>query len=410
MNFSDLIKLMEDEFGIDVQADIARELDVTPQTLNNWKVRNRVPFKYVKKINKRIKKKQINQFPNSAPLFYSSPNISEDDNSDSIFNYIILLIIDIKKNAFIFIFFIMLFLCGGLIKHKFYSTPLYMSTATIFPTQESSNLSNTIGNLSKSFGMNVGGNNISLNSLEMIPQIITSKSFALKILNREFNSSVHGKSKKLINILSYKNDLSANKLSTRDTVSFISSFISKNIKILRSDGPNTIKFGTYFYEPDLAKILAESIIDELNSFFKENKKSKNFSKKLFINDRSSQVFAELTKKENKLKEFREKNRNISSSPELLLEQTRMIRDVEVQSQLYITLLSQYELVSIDESEDIDFLEILNPPFAPTSRIAPILTNTLVTFLILGVLFGVIIVYIYNGKLINYYKYLLKEFY
>ena len=410
MNFSDLIKLMEDEFGIDVQADIARELDVTPQTLNNWKVRNRVPFKYVKKINKRIKKKQINQFPNSAPLFYSSPNISNDNNSDSIFSYIILLIIDIKKNAFMFIFVVMLFLCGGLIKHAFYSTPLFESTATIFPTQESSNLSNSIANLSKSFGMNVGGNNISLNSLEMIPQIITSKSFALKILIRDFNSSVHGKSKKLINILSYKNDLSANKLSNMDTARFISSFINNNIKILRSDGPNTIKFGTYFYEPDLAKILAESIIDELNLFFKENKKSKNFSKKLFINDRSSQVFAELTKKENKLKEFREKNRNISSSPELLLEQTRMIRDVEVQSQLYITLLSQYELVSIDESEDIDFLEILNPPFVPTSTIAPILSNTIVVSLILGVLCGIIIIYVYNGKLINYYRYLSKEFF
>ena len=64
----------------------------------------------------------------------------------------------------------------------------------------------------------------------MIPQIITSKSFALKILNRDFNSSIHGKSKKLINILSYKNDLSANKLSNRDTViSFhhLSQIISK---------------------------------------------------------------------------------------------------------------------------------------------------------------------------------------
>ena len=49
MNFSDLIKLMEEEFGIDVQADIARELDVTPQTLNNWKVRNRVPLNMSKK-------------------------------------------------------------------------------------------------------------------------------------------------------------------------------------------------------------------------------------------------------------------------------------------------------------------------------------------------------------------------
>ena len=148
MNFSDLIKLMEEEFGIDVQADIARELDVTPQTLNNWKVRNRVPFKYVKKINKRIKKKQINQFPNSAPLFYSNPNISKDYNSDSIFNYIIILIIDIKKNAFIFIFFVMLFLFGGLIKQNFillhyicqqlqYSQhknhPIYQITLQIYP-------------------------------------------------------------------------------------------------------------------------------------------------------------------------------------------------------------------------------------------------------------------------------------
>ena len=88
----------------------------------------------------------------------------------------------------------------------------------------------------------------------------------------------------------------------------------------------------------------------------------------------------------------------------------MIRDVEVQSQLYITLLSQYELVSIDESEDIDFIEILNPPFVPTSRISPILVNNLVISLILGVLCGIIIVYVYNGKLIKYYKYLLREFY
>ena len=35
------------EFRINFQADIAREL-ITPQTLNNWKIRD-VPYKYVKK-------------------------------------------------------------------------------------------------------------------------------------------------------------------------------------------------------------------------------------------------------------------------------------------------------------------------------------------------------------------------
>ena len=31
-------------------ADIARELDVTPQVVSNWKSRNIVPYKYVRKV------------------------------------------------------------------------------------------------------------------------------------------------------------------------------------------------------------------------------------------------------------------------------------------------------------------------------------------------------------------------
>ena len=54
MKFQELLKFMKDEFDIDVQADIARELEVTPQTLNNWKIRGNVPYKYVKKIKKKF--------------------------------------------------------------------------------------------------------------------------------------------------------------------------------------------------------------------------------------------------------------------------------------------------------------------------------------------------------------------
>ena len=56
MKFDELLKLMQKEFGINFQADIARELDVTPQTLNNWKIRDNVPYKYVKKIKRKLNK------------------------------------------------------------------------------------------------------------------------------------------------------------------------------------------------------------------------------------------------------------------------------------------------------------------------------------------------------------------
>ena len=81
----------------------------------------------------------------------------------------------------------------------------------------------------------------------------------------------------------------------------------------------------------------------------------------------------------------------------MLEQTRLIRNVEVQSQLYITLLSQYELVSIEESENFSFIEILDGPFVPTSKIYPILSEIIAYNLIFGFLFCVLVAYIHNGK-------------
>ena len=83
---------------------------------------------------------------------------------------------------------------------------------------------------------------------------------------------------------------------------------------------------------------------------------------------------QLSIEENILKTFREKNRNINSSPELLLEQTRLMRQVEVQSQTYITLLTQFELVTVEENEDSPIIEVFDPPFVPIKRLSPILLN------------------------------------
>ena len=48
MKFTELLKLLERHYGTERLADIAKELDVTPQVVNNWKIRNHVPYKYIK--------------------------------------------------------------------------------------------------------------------------------------------------------------------------------------------------------------------------------------------------------------------------------------------------------------------------------------------------------------------------
>ena len=50
MKFSELQELLKEHLDIDHLADIARELDVSPQAVSNWKTRDKVPYKYVVKI------------------------------------------------------------------------------------------------------------------------------------------------------------------------------------------------------------------------------------------------------------------------------------------------------------------------------------------------------------------------
>ena len=60
MNFNELKQILEDELGVVHLSDIARELGVSPQTVNNWKNRDTIPYKYIKKV-KNIQAKKIKQ-------------------------------------------------------------------------------------------------------------------------------------------------------------------------------------------------------------------------------------------------------------------------------------------------------------------------------------------------------------
>ena len=60
MNFNELKQILEDELGVIHLSDIARELGVSPQTVNNWKNRDSIPYKYIKKV-KNIQAKEATQ-------------------------------------------------------------------------------------------------------------------------------------------------------------------------------------------------------------------------------------------------------------------------------------------------------------------------------------------------------------
>ena len=71
----------------------------------------------------------------------------------------------------------------------------------------------------------------------------------------------------------------------------------------------------------------------------------------FIEERISDIEKDLVMTEENLRSFREQNRIISNSPNLLLMEDRYVREVEVLKNLFITLKNQLELVKVQEVEN-----------------------------------------------------------
>ena len=106
-------------------------------------------------------------------------------------------------------------------------------------------------------------------------------------------------------------------------------------------------------------------------------------KKYFIKNRLDDIKAGLRSSEEQLKNFRINNRSISSSPGLLLEQSRLIREVEVQTQVYITLKQEFEMVKIEEIDISTIVQVLDPPETPLNKFKPNSTKTKLVFILMG---------------------------
>ena len=101
-----------------------------------------------------------------------------------------------------------------------------------------------------------------------------------------------------------------------------------------------------------------------------NKTNRVRQKRLFIEERLSEVSPELKKMEKELREFREFNRNISGSPYLEMKVQEMGREIDLQNSLYVTLKTQHEKAKIDEIERDDMVQIIDGPNIPAKLTFP----------------------------------------
>jgi len=405
MNFSELEQLMSSR-GVTTLAEISRALNTTPQAVSNWKARNQVPHHVVAKLNQSslppvgspsIDDTQSPVTRHSSPItHYASPNIFEEDTislSD------ILLTMAEQLKVIVLTTFISVFLTFTYV--KFIQAPQYVSWATVLlPSNSGGNLGGLAG-LASQFGVNVPmGATADLSSPSFYPELLRSRTFAEKIIDKEFYLEKYGKKQSLLAILTH-GDKAPNVNQDRLIANAVSIL---NAEVLAFDQNLKSKFSVIKVtteDPIFAKELADVVLAELEALNRYFKSETVSEKNTFIENRIASVEGDLKSSETRLKEFNERNRQISS-PALQLEQDRFARDVEIQKGIYLTLKQQLELAKIEEVQETSIVQVLDKPqiaLGPSNKnlkLNVLLAGFLGVFL--GIIFGFVRSYIDNNNM------------
>tara|TARA_Y100001935_G_scaffold255364_1_gene267969 strand:- start:1022 stop:2455 length:1434 start_codon:yes stop_codon:yes gene_type:complete len=372
VRFEEFEKLMYEK-GIYTLAEIARSLDTTPQAVSNWKSRDQVPYhveaKFVKNTN--------------PTTLTESASISMSNQEDKISLSDILLVLSQQIKIIFLVPFVIVFLTFTYV--MFIQKPLFTCEAKILLPSSQSGASGGLAGLASQFGVTVPqGVKQDLSNPSMLPDLLLSRTFAEKILPIKFYSAEFDKKLSLISILSESTESSSKLINDVRIKSRAISNLSSMIEFEKSK-TNTFNYIRVTTErPQFSKELLTIIIkklEELNRFYK----NKSVVEKIdFIDNRIKSVKNDLEKQEKELKLFREQNRQISSSPSLQLLQDRLLRNVEIQKDIFLTLKQQLELAKIEEVQEASIFQVLDEPQLPLS---PSNKNLIFNIVLAGI-FGV----------------------
>lgn len=247
----------------------------------------------------------------------------------------------------------------------------YTSQATILPTGSGNSLSD-FSSAASLIGLSIpdfSGDGATKD--ELIPDIVYSETMLKEIINIKWKYNVYDSLVSLYTI--FEVDLDEKELLPERARE------EALIKILRTNVINfskdkrsniTTAYVTIPGDPFLAKEILEKILEKLESYFKNIRKTKSTAEKEFLEVRLQDVYNELVINERKLSEFELKNKSWQSSPELHVEWKNISREVTVSNSLWAELRKQYELIKLNVEKEKITIEVLDAPNIPSKKSGP----------------------------------------
>lgn len=242
----------------------------------------------------------------------------------------------------------------------FIAKPKYESTVSILPNESlSQSFLGQLGGVASLAGISLSPNSGGF-SPELYQKTVTSESVLSGVIDRTYRvDSSWVTLFEFFKIKSDEEDSVLGRLELKEklvevlTEKVIDSELERLTKVLNISVTTTNR--------DLSRQICFQIIESLDRYMREQRKTSANNQVIYLNKRLSEVNAELINAENAIVRFQESNRNYLQSPGLVAEFGRLLRHQEIQQTIFIELTKQLELSKLEEVKDTQIINILEDP-------------------------------------------------
>lgn len=274
----------------------------------------------------------------------------------------------------------------------------YKSTATLLPETQKDKLSSLgqFADIASLAGVSVPGSEIA----RLYPTIVNSETILRNVISKKYQTNAFADSVDLMQYFEYT------EYTPNENMAKVLIKLRGLMSASHDNKTSVVTLTMEMPEPELAATVLNTLVSDLDDFMRSKRVTNAGEQVKWIAVRIKEVEDEMKRAEERLKDFRERNRQVGGSPQLLLEQERLSRDVQVKATVFIELKKQYELAKLEEIKNISIVNVLDPGRAPVKKERPKrATNAVIAFLLtLGVLSTYVVVNIlYADKLVSFMK-------
>ena len=162
---------------------------------------------------------------------------------------------------------------------------------------------------------------------------------------------------------------------------------SRAIKVEVDLKTNLVRLSVDAQWPELSAAVANRVVDLVNAFNLEQRLTRARAKREFVQGRLDDAQRELSGAEWRLRDFYEVNRQWRTSPNLTFTEGQLSRQVDLASDMYLSLRREFESARISEVNETPVVTVVDSAVAPRKAQWPQYPLVFVTACLVGVILG-----------------------